>query len=119
MYKYIYFQVFLLSDSKWICEIIPTKLGLSEIIFSNDSRYILTATNFNLFIAIYSLVDDKILYLQNPKDINSCSAFGDDIPLFIYIHTHQSKDILNIVDTSEWKVINQFNLKTQDCSKVN
>ena len=54
-------------EEEWACKIEDPILGVLNAKWSPDSRHILTFSDYQMRLSIYSLVDKSIQYIKHPK----------------------------------------------------
>ena len=66
-YKRKIVQVFSLKDPAWMCKIDEALAGLTHAQWAPDSRHILTRSDFNLRLSVWSLIRKSVTYIKQPK----------------------------------------------------
>ena len=85
LFKRATVQVFCVSDSEWTCTIAEGPAGVVAARWSPDSRHILLTADFNVRLAVWSLVDQTCQYLRGPKHAN-CMDFSPDGTQLVVAH---------------------------------
>lgn len=72
-------------DPEWHCKIDQGMAGLSGAHFSQDSNYVVTSSEFNVRLTIWSMMDPKAkpLYIMNPKFADKGIDFKDNMMLVV------------------------------------
>ncbi len=68
-------QVFSVNDLTWRCRINESIAGILNVIWSPDSRHILTESDFGIQLGIWSLLENTSYIIQSPK--LNCYSFSD------------------------------------------
>lgn len=71
-------QAFSIHDSSWNCRINENVAGLRYSCWTPDSKCILTASDFGIQLAIWSLVDNTTFLITSPKQGPSMLSFSED-----------------------------------------
>jgi len=64
----------------WSCKIDEALAGLAHAEWAPDSRHILTRSEFNLRLSIWSLVRKNVVYIKYPKLMPSIASRADPVP---------------------------------------
>ena len=76
-------QIFSLNDLTWRCRINESIAGIISCNWSPDSRHLLIESDFNIQLAIWSLIENTSYIIQSPK--SNCFAFSDCQRYFLSI----------------------------------
>lgn len=79
-------QVFCASDPDWACTIAEGPAGVTAARWAPDGRHILLTADFNVRLAVWSLVDQACQYLRGPKHAATGLAFSPDGALLAVLH---------------------------------
>jgi dipeptidyl aminopeptidase/acylaminoacyl peptidase len=103
------------SDDDWNCRIDEGTAGLSGIRWVPDSRHVITVSNFQLRLTIWSLTNKSSFYIKNPKFSGDRSlAFSPDKKYMALAERRDSNDYIGIYSCKEWKMVKQFQVETTD-----
>jgi len=103
------------SDDDWNCRIDEGTAGLSGIRWAPDSRHVMTISNFQLRLTIWSLTDKSSSYIKNPKFSGDRGlAFSPNREYMALAERRDSKDYIGIYLCKDWKMIKQFQVDTSD-----
>lgn len=136
-------QVFCVADPTWICKIDEALAGLTHARWAPDSRHILTRSEFNLRLSIWSLVRKQVTYIKMPKLMpaapgvpltedaaqlggNGAVQFSHGGTLMAVLSRVECKDVLSIYSvaadpaspTGGWDLLKQFHIDTEDCVQI-
>ena len=70
MCKRAVIQIFSVDNSDWTCKIDEGSYGLTSVHWSADDQSVLTTSEFNLRITVWSLVNKSVSYIKYPKVAN-------------------------------------------------
>lgn len=104
-YKLGTFQVWSLEDEKWTAQIDEGIVGCSLVKFAPDGRHILSFSDFELRITVWSLITKEAIYLQYPKFTNRGHQFRADGSYFALAERIDLKDYISIFDTLDWTLV--------------
>lgn len=54
-------------EEEWACKIEDPVLGILHARWAPDSRHILTFSDYQMRVSVYSLIDKTIQYIKHPK----------------------------------------------------
>ena len=139
-------QVFCVADPSWICKIDEALAGLTHATWAPDSRHILTRSEFNLRLSIWSLVRKQVTFIKTPKLMPAYHATGSAAAvedtaqlgghgavqfshggsLMAVLSRLECKDVLSIYSvaadanspTGGWDLLKQFHIDTEDCVQI-
>jgi WD40 repeat protein len=75
---------------------------------------VLTVSEFNIRLTIWSLVDKSVNYIKDPKHSDRGLSFTSDKKFMALAERNNCKDFIGIYHVSGWKVINHFQVETYD-----
>jgi WD40 repeat protein len=99
-------QVFSRSDPSWSAKISLGLSGLSYARWTPDSRQVLTITEFQLRLTVWSLVDKSVCHIRNPKHADKGLSFSADGKFMALAERLDCKDYVGIYYTQNWQLIN-------------
>ncbi|KAJ3322604.1 WD repeat-containing protein wrap73 [Blyttiomyces sp. JEL0837] len=111
-------QVFSLRDPEWTASIDEGAAGLSNILWSPDCRHILSFSDFQLRITVWSLVTKEAAYIQYPKFSNKGFCFRRDGRYFALSERKSGKDTISIYDCDDWTIMKHFPVETSDLDDI-
>lgn len=106
-------QVWSVSNSEWHCKIDEGPVGLAYARWSPDGRHVLAASDFNLRITIWSLLDRAVYYIRYPKFSHEGLDFTKDGKLMALAERREMNDFISIFNCLEWTPVNSFEVGTQ------
>jgi WD40 repeat protein len=114
-------QVFSLSLPDWSCRISEGIAGLASAAWVPDSRHLLTSAELGLHLSIWSLCNQKVWQIRQPKPAPACLAFSPDAALLAVATRRDCKDHLSLYDASAgggWACLCTWPLDTVDLAGV-
>ncbi|KAJ3412423.1 WD repeat-containing protein wrap73 [Chytridiales sp. JEL 0842] len=107
-------QIFQIRDPQWTASIDEGIAGLTAVRWAPDSRHILSFSDYQLRITIWSLVTKAAYYVQYPKYANKGFAFRKDGRYFALAERKDAKDTVSVYDCESWSLIKHFPVDTSD-----
>lgn len=107
-----------ISEEDWLCKIEDNLCGLVFARWSPDSRHIITFSDFQLKVSIYSLVDKSVFYIKYPKFPDKGISFSNDGKFMALAERRDAKDFIGIYYCGNWKLLNHFQTDTYDLSDI-
>ena len=90
-----------LNDQDWNCKIDQGLAGLADARWAPDSRYIITVSEFNLRLSVWSLADKSSQFIRNPKHADRGVAFAKNGKTMALIQKGEDqKDLIVLYDLS-------------------
>ncbi|KAI8896244.1 hypothetical protein BC833DRAFT_541597 [Globomyces pollinis-pini] len=108
------FQVWSLKDQNWTAKIDEGLVGCVNVVWAPDSRHILSFSEFQLRITVWSLVTKSAVFIQHPKFSDKGFQFRSDGAYFAVAESYESKDFISIYDCSDWTLTKRFPIQTSD-----
>lgn len=123
-------------DSEWSAKVDEGLAGLSNCMWAPTSRHVLTVSDFNLRMTVWSLIDKSVQYIQNPKfsganPLARGVKFSPNLSTMALIEksAQDGKDIIGIYDLSRsmdprnkgpqnWAVLHKFLPETFDAQDL-
>ncbi|KAJ3106075.1 WD repeat-containing protein wrap73 [Phlyctochytrium planicorne] len=113
-YKKGLIQVWSLKDLEWTCVIEEGASGLTGVRWAPDGRHVLSFSDFQLRITVWSLITKEACYIQYPKFNDRGFAFRKDGRYLALAERRDSKDTISIYDCEEWTLLKHFPVDTMD-----
>ncbi|KAJ7547562.1 hypothetical protein O6H91_08G092100 [Diphasiastrum complanatum] len=111
-------QAWSVSQPEWTCKIDEGPAGIAHARWSPDSRHILTTSDFQLRITVWSLVSTACVHVQWPKHAARGVSFTKD-GKFVGIATRRDcKDYVNMLACNTWEVMGTFAVDTVDLADI-
>ena len=86
--------------------------------WSPDSRHVLTMSDFQLRITLWSLVSKSVAYIKHPKLSQKGLDFSKDGKFMALAERRDCKDFISIFDCSSWQLCKHFPVDTNDLAGV-
>ncbi|KAL2726974.1 WD repeat-containing protein WRAP73-like isoform X3 [Vespula squamosa] len=98
-------QVYSLNYPQWKYKLIEGSAGLASITWSSNNKHLLTLSELNIQVSVWSLEDNSVLHISNLKSsvFNKLmfSPNGDRLAVIITDNGHETVDIYK---TFNWKI---------------
>lgn len=90
------------ADSEWQCKVDEGLAGMVSCRWAPTSRHILTVSEFNLRLTVWSMVDKSVQYIQSPKHESRglCFSPNNKIMALIEKNLEDSRDMIGLYDLS-------------------
>ncbi|KAJ9081966.1 hypothetical protein DSO57_1009188 [Entomophthora muscae] len=111
-------EIWSISDPNWKVVIHESVLGLSSAFFAPSSDYILSFSDAQLRITIWSLKSNEAAYILDPKYSNKGLAYRPDKKYVSVLERKEKKDYIGIYDTDTWLLKKHFLLDTIDAADI-
>ncbi len=112
-------QVWRLEDPDWAAKVVEGPLtGLTNAIWSPDSRHVITFSDYGLRVTIWSLLTKSSVYIQFPKHSDKGFAFRPDGRYLALLERHDAKDTVGIYNVENWSLSKSFSLETTDADNL-
>jgi hypothetical protein len=113
-------------DPEWQCKIDEGLAGMSSCMWAPTSRHVITVSDFNVRLTIWSMVDKSVQYIQAPKysgnnPLQRGIAFSPNLKVMALIEKNleDGRDMIGIYDLSSslstavrgpqnWRMLHQF-----------
>ena len=108
-----------LADNDWNCRIDEGVAGLAGVKWVPDSRQVITISDFQLRLTVWSLVDKSASYIRNPKfagDKGLC--FSSDGKFMALAERRDGKDYIGIYYCGNWSLMHHFQVDTFDLADI-
>jgi len=107
-----------LDDPEWNCKIDEGIAGLMYARWVPDSRQVITISDFQLRLTIWSLVDETVSYIKNPKHHDKGISFTSNGKFMALAERNDCKDFIGIYYCGDWKLMNHFQVETSDLADL-
>ncbi|XP_031830942.2 WD repeat-containing protein WRAP73 isoform X1 [Nomia melanderi] len=97
-------QVYSIHYPEWKYKLIEGSAGLESVTWSPDSKHILTFSNFNIQISIWSLENRNVNHIQNVKSSLNNLHFTPNGKKLAIIVSNEGEDTIEIYKTNTWKL---------------
>ena len=104
-------MVWSINDIKWECKIEEGLAGLINAFWSTDNKHIITISQFEIRLTIWSLINGKAKYIKYPKHNNLGIKFSNNDGKYLAVTERSNHiDILGIYSVKYWQLIHRFNI---------
>jgi WD40 repeat protein len=111
-------QAWSLSQPDWTCKIDEGSAGIAYARWSPDSRHILTTSEFQLRLTVWSLVNTACVHVQWPKHAARGVSFTKDGKFAAICTRRDCKDYINLLSCHSWEIMGVFAVDTLDLAGV-
>ncbi|EPS70438.1 hypothetical protein M569_04319 [Genlisea aurea] len=118
LFKRPMIQAWSLSQPEWTCKIDEGPAGISYARWSPDSRHILTTSEFQLRLTVWSLLNTACVHVQWPKHGSKGVSFSKDGKFAAVCTRHDCKDYVNLLSCQTWEVMGVFAVDTLDLCDI-
>eukprot|EP00826_Nyctotherus_ovalis_P017551 TRINITY_DN15172_c0_g2_i3.p2 TRINITY_DN15172_c0_g2~~TRINITY_DN15172_c0_g2_i3.p2 ORF type:complete len:208 (+),score=9.43 TRINITY_DN15172_c0_g2_i3:172-795(+) len=108
-----------ISDDDWNCRVDEGTAGLSGVRWAPDSRHVMTVSEFQLRLTIWSLVNKTSFYVKNPKFSGDRGiAFSPNKKYMALAERRDSKDYIGVYSCKDWAMVKHFQADTFDLADL-
>ncbi|KAL1559312.1 WD repeat-containing protein WRAP73 [Salvia divinorum] len=118
IYKRPMLQAWSLAQPEWTCKIDEGPAGISYARWSPDSRHILTTSEFQLRLTVWSLLNTACIHLQWPKHGSKGVSFTKDGKFAAICTRRDCKDYVNLLSCHTWEIMGVFSVDTLDLADI-
>ncbi|KAK3447380.1 hypothetical protein EUGRSUZ_A02922 [Eucalyptus grandis] len=118
LYKRPMIQAWSLIQPEWTCKIDEGPAGIAYARWSPDSRHILTTSDFQLRLTVWSLVNTACVHVQWPKHASKGVSFTRDGKFAAICTRHDCKDYINLLSCHNWEIMGVFAVDTLDLADI-
>lgn len=111
-------QAWSLSQPEWTCKIDDGPAGIAYARWSPDSRHILTISDFQLRLTVWSLVNTACVHVQWPKHASKGVSFTQDGKFAAICTRRDCKDYINLLSCHTWEIMGVFAVDTIDLADI-
>ncbi|KAL8224046.1 hypothetical protein R6Q57_019521 [Mikania cordata] len=118
LYKKPMIQAWSLAQPEWTCKIDEGPAGIAYARWSPDSRHILTTSEFQLRLTVWSLLNTACIHVQWPKHASKGVSFTKDGSFAAICTRRDCKDYVNLISCQSWEIMGVFAVDTLDLADV-
>nr|AGT21477.1 WD40 repeat-like superfamily protein [Tarenaya spinosa] len=118
LYKRPMIQAWSLAQPEWMCKIDEGPAGIAYARWSPDSRHILTTSEFQLRLTVWSLLNTACVHVQWPKHGSKGVAFTRDGKFAAVCIRRDCKDYVNLLSCQSWQIMGSFAVDTVDLADL-
>ncbi|KAH7687595.1 Six-bladed beta-propeller TolB-like protein [Dioscorea alata] len=118
LYKRPMVQAWSLTQPEWTCKIDEGPAGIAYARWSPDSRHILTTSEFQLRLTVWSLVNTACVHVQCPKHASKGVSFTQDGKFAAVCTRRDCKDYVNLLSCHTWEIMGAFTVDTVDLAGI-
>ncbi|CAD6204498.1 unnamed protein product [Miscanthus lutarioriparius] len=111
-------QAWSLSQPDWTCKIDEGPAGIAYARWSPDSRHILTTSEFQLRLTVWSLVNTACVHVQWTMHGSRGVSFTKDGKFAAICTRRDCKDYINLLSCDSWEIMTVFAVDTVDLAGV-
>ncbi|KAG9452198.1 hypothetical protein H6P81_005102 [Aristolochia fimbriata] len=111
-------QVWSLTQPEWTCKIDEGPAGISHARWSPDSRHILTTSDFQLRLTVWSLVNTACVHVPYPKHGSKGVSFTQDGKFAAICTRRDCKDYINLLSCQTWEMMGVFAVDAIDLADI-
>ncbi|XP_022159755.1 WD repeat-containing protein WRAP73 isoform X3 [Momordica charantia] len=111
-------QAWSLTQPEWTCKIDDGPAGIAYARWSPDSRHILTTSDFQLRLTVWSLVNTACVHVQWPKHASKGVSFTQDGKFAAVCTRKDCKDYINLISCHTWEIMGTFAIDTLDLADI-
>nr|ADN34297.1 WD-repeat protein [Cucumis melo subsp. melo] len=112
------FKAWSLTQPEWTCKIDDGPAGIAYARWSPDSRHILTTSDFQLRLIVWSLVNTACVHVQWPKHTSKGVSFTKDGKFAAVCTRKDCKDYINLISCHTWEIMGVFAVDTLDLADL-
>nr|CAG8437462.1 5836_t:CDS:10 [Entrophospora candida] len=118
-YKTGSISIFSVNYKDWIFHIEDCIIGLANVKWSWDGKYILCFSDFEYCITIWSLTTKNTFYIQSPKYYDKGFDFRKDGRYFALIERREGRDYIGIYNCEKsWLLTKLFPVETSELENL-
>ncbi|KAL4178609.1 hypothetical protein AMTRI_Chr13g83120 [Amborella trichopoda] len=118
LYKRPMVQAWSLTQPEWTCKIDEGCAGIAYARWSPDSRHILTTSDFQLRLTVWSLLNTACVHVQWPKHASKGVSFTQDGKFAAICTRRDCKDYINLLSCHSWEIMGVFAVDTIDLADI-
>ncbi|XP_017876608.1 WD repeat-containing protein WRAP73-like [Ceratina calcarata] len=97
-------QIYSVHYPEWKYKLVEGSAGLESVSCSPDSKYLLTFSDFNIQISVWSLESQSVTHIQNVKSSFNELYFSPNGNKLAVVVTVEGDDNIEIYNTDNWKL---------------
>jgi len=106
-------------NNDWNCRIDESTGGLSGIKWAPDSRQVITISDFQLRLTVWSLIDMSAAHIKGPKfNGDHGLAFSSNGKFMALAERRDNKDYIGIYHCKNWTLVRHFQVDTLDLADI-
>lgn len=107
-----------IKKPEWICRLDDGLIGISSAIFSPDSRNVITVSENNIKMTIWSLSNKTTSYIPFPKFSKKGIAFTSNGNFMALAMKSTTQDEIAVYYLGNWSPLSKFQTKTEDLQDI-
>lgn len=112
-----------LHDNDWQCKIDEGMAGMASCAWGPTTSHIITVSDMNVRLTVWSLNDKSVQYIRNPKyDTKKGLVFSGNGKMMALIEKNEEtgKDMVGLYDTTgnTWECLHHFNVEMFDVENL-
>lgn len=120
-----------MQDPDWQCKIDEGLAGMTNCLWAPTSRHIITISDFNVRLTVWSMVDKSVQYIQCPKHSDRGLVFSPNRKIMALLEKSpdENRDLIGLYDLSAalssdsngsqaWNCLHQFFPDTFDAQDL-
>ncbi|KAL5033176.1 hypothetical protein BDV3_000189 [Batrachochytrium dendrobatidis] len=111
-------QVFSLTDETWTAQMDEGLAGCVAVRWTPDARHLLSFSDFQLRITVWSLCTKDAVYIQYPKFSDRGYCFRSDGKYFALIERSENKDYISIYECCDWTLLKRWPVASSDVDGI-
>lgn len=111
-------QAWSLTQPEWTCKIDEGPAGIAYARWSPDSRHILTTSEFQVRLTVWSLLNTACVHVQWPKHASKGVSFTQDGKFAAVCTRRDCKDYINLLSCHTWEIMGTFAVDTIDLAGI-
>lgn len=118
LYKRPTIQVWSIAQPEWTCKIDEGPAGIAYARWSPDSRHILTTSDFQIRLTVWSLLNTACVHVRWPKHPSKGVSFTRDGKFAAVCTRRDCKDYINLLSCDSWEIMGVFAVDTLDLADI-
>jgi len=107
-------QIWSRDDEAFSCTIDEGIAGLTHATWAADSRHVITSSEFQIRLTVWSLEDRKARYIKFPKFSKKGIAPSNSLRYLAVVERREHRDYIGIYSQEFWELIHRFKVETVD-----
>ncbi|KAJ2408789.1 hypothetical protein GGI10_004790, partial [Coemansia sp. RSA 2530] len=110
-------DVWCLGDESWRCSIVDEVCCIEKAVWAAHGRHVLTFSELDLRLSIWSIEDEERRYIQYPKS-RVALAFHPEGDYVAVAQRHDYHDFIGIYNTQSWAMVREIAVDTVDLTGI-